>query len=52
MSKKKHQLIPLLDYLRNHRVIRTDLDSARATTDRACWFISVAGDAILRHNYG
>ncbi|WP_239664968.1 hypothetical protein [Pseudomonas aeruginosa] len=30
MSKKKHQLIPLLDYLRIHRVIRSVLDSAVA----------------------
>ncbi|MDF5946204.1 DUF2026 family protein [Pseudomonas aeruginosa] len=52
MSKKKHQLIPLLDYLRIHRVIRSVLDSAGATTDRACWFFSVAGAAILRHHYG
>lgn len=52
MSKKKHELIPLLDYLRIHRVIRSVLDSAGATTDRACWFFSVAGAAILRHHYG
>lgn len=52
MSKKKHELIPLLDYLRIHRVIRSVLDSAGATTDRACWFFSVAGAAILRYHYG
>jgi len=51
MSKQNHELIPLLDYLRIHRVIRSVLDSAGAATERACWFFSVAGAAILRHHY-
>lgn len=51
MSKKSHELIPLLDYLRIHRVIRSVLDSAEADTAHACWFFSMAGAAILRHHY-
>lgn len=51
MSKKSHELIPLLDYLRIHRVIRSVLDSAEADTAHACWLFSMAGAAILRHHY-
>ncbi|SKB82287.1 Protein of uncharacterised function (DUF2026) [Pseudomonas putida] len=51
MSKKSQDLIPLLDYLRIHRVIRSVLDSAGAHTAHACWFFSMAGAAILRHHY-
>ncbi|QUN66336.1 DUF2026 family protein [Pseudomonas sp. JS425] len=51
MSKKLQELIPLLDYLRIHRVIRSTLDSAGADTAHACWLFSMAGAAILRHHY-
>lgn len=51
MSKKSHELIPLLDYLRIHRVIRSVLDSVDANTAHACWLFSMAGAAILRHHY-
>lgn len=51
MSKKSQELIPLLDYLRIHRVIKSVLDSAEANTAHACWLFSMAGAAILRHQY-
>lgn len=51
MSKKSQELIPLLDYLRIHRVIKSVLDSAEANTAHACWLFSMGGAAILRHHY-
>ncbi|MFK8399135.1 DUF2026 family protein [Pseudomonas sp. BGr12] len=51
MGKKSHQLLPLLDYLRIHRVIRSVLDSCGANTAHACWYFSLAGAAILRQHY-
>lgn len=43
MKKKPGTLIPLQDYLRVHRVVRSALDMAGAETAHACWFFSVAG---------
>ena len=51
MSKKSTDLLPLLDYLRIHRVIRSVLDSANANTAHACWYFSLAGAEILRWHY-
>ena len=51
MSKNADYPLPLLDYLRIHRVIRSVLDSAGANTAHACWYFSMAGAAILRHHY-
>lgn len=51
MSKKSTDLLPLLDYLRIHRVIRSVLDSANVDTAHACWYFSLAGAAILRIHY-
>ncbi|WP_085065994.1 DUF2026 family protein [Pseudomonas piscis] len=51
MKKNLGTLIPLQDYLRVHRVIRSTLDMAGAETAHACWFFSVAGAAILRKYY-
>lgn len=51
MSKKSPELIPLLDYLRIHRVIRSVLDSCQADAAHACWYFSMAGAAILRQHY-
>ncbi|WP_313312553.1 DUF2026 family protein [Pulveribacter sp.] len=48
---KAKPLIPLLDYLRIHSVIRSVLDSVDARTAHACMFFSVAGSAILREFY-
>jgi hypothetical protein len=48
---KTKPLIPLLDYLRIHGVIRAVLDSVDAHTAYACMFFSVAGAAILREFY-
>ncbi|MDP3326262.1 DUF2026 family protein [Hydrogenophaga sp.] len=48
---KTKPLIPLLDYLRIHSVIRSVLDSVDAHTAHACMFFSVAGTAILREFY-
>lgn len=48
---KTKPLIPLLDYLRIHGVIRSVLDSVDAHTAHACMFFSVAGAAILREFY-
>ncbi|WP_041190633.1 DUF2026 family protein [Burkholderia pseudomallei] len=48
---KSKPLIPLLDYLRIHSVIRSVLDSVDAHTAHACMFFSVAGAAILREFY-
>ena len=51
MSKKSPELIPLLDYLRIHRVIRSVLDSCQADAAHACWYFSMAGAAILSRHY-
>jgi len=51
MSKKSPELLPLLDYLRIHRVIRSVLDSCKADTAHACWYFSMTGAAILRQHY-
>lgn len=51
MKGRSGPLIPLQDYLRIHRVIRSALDMAEANTAHACWFFSVAGAAILRQYY-
>jgi len=51
MKKSLGTLIPLQDYLRVHRVVRSALDMAGAETAHACWFFSVAGAAILRKYY-
>lgn len=51
MGKKSPELLPLLDYLRIHRVIRSVLDSCGANTAHACWYFSLAGAAILRQHY-
>lgn len=51
MRKKSSELLPLLDYLRIHRVIRSVLDSCDAHTAHACWYFSMAGAAILRQHY-
>ena len=48
---KTKPLIPLLDYLRIHAVIRSVLDSVDAHTAHACMFFSIAGAAILREFY-
>lgn len=48
---KAKPLIPLLDYLRIHSVIRSVLDSVDAHTAHACMFFSVAGAAILQEFY-
>ncbi|GKS73255.1 DUF2026 family protein [Acidovorax sp. SUPP950] len=48
---KSKPLIPLLDYLRIHSVIRSVLDSVDAHTPHACIFFSVAGAAILQEFY-
>ena len=48
---KTKPLIPLLDYLRIHGVIRSVLDSVDPHTAHACMFFSVAGTAILREFY-
>ena len=48
---KTKPLIPLLDYLRIHSVIRSVLDSVDAHTAHACMFFSVAGAAILQEFY-
>lgn len=48
---KVKPLIPLLDYLRIHSVIRSVLDSVDAHTAHACMFFSVAGAAILQEFY-
>jgi hypothetical protein len=48
---KVKPLIPLLDYLRIHNVIRSVLDSVDAHTAHACMFFSVAGAAILQEFY-
>lgn len=51
MGKKSPELLPLLDYLRIHRVIRSVLDSCGANTAHAFWYFSLAGAAILRQHY-
>lgn len=51
MKKNEKPLIPMLDYLRIHRVIRTVLDSIDAHSAHACLFFSIAGAAILREFY-
>jgi hypothetical protein len=43
--------IPLSDYQRVFRVIKTVLDGAGANTPHACIFFSVAGAMILQHIY-
>jgi len=48
---KAKPLIPLLDYLRIHSLIRSVLDSVEADTAHACMFFSVAGAAILQAFY-
>lgn len=48
---KVKPLIPLLDYLRIHNLIRSVLDSVDAHTAHACLFFSVAGAAILKEFY-
>ncbi|MBP0714337.1 DUF2026 family protein [Burkholderia sola] len=48
---KSKPLIPLLDYLRIHSVIKSVLDSVDAHTAHACMFFSVAGARILREFY-
>lgn len=50
-AMKTKPLIPLLDYLRIHGVIRSVLDSVDAHTAHACMFFSIAGAAILREFY-
>lgn len=50
-AMKTKPLIPLLDYLRIHGVIRSLLDSVDAHTAHACMFFSTAGAAILREFY-
>jgi hypothetical protein len=49
---KPKPLIPLLDYLRIHTIIRSVLDSVGAHTAHSCMFFGVAGAAILREFYG
>ncbi|MFC5522554.1 DUF2026 family protein [Polaromonas jejuensis] len=48
---KPKPVIPLSDYLRIFRVIKSVLDSVDAHTTHACMFFSIAGAAILREYY-
>lgn len=51
MQRKPSPLIPLIDYLRLHNVMRSVLDSLDARTAHACLFFSVAGATLLREFY-